>query len=75
MTGVVTPTSRTLLLRVVATLGRHAQSPGVASRLFGMLREGIKGNDEECEFVVGVGRAGLGRAGRGRVGSGWVGTR
>lgn len=74
MTGVVTPTSRTLLLRVVATLGRHVQSAGVASRLFDILREGIMRNDEECEFVVGVGRAGPGLAGSGLVAGTTCGT-
>lgn len=67
MTGVVTSTSRTLLLRVVATLGRHVQSAGVASSLFGMLREGIMRNDAECEFALSLG-PGPARAGSGRVG-------
>lgn len=52
MTGVVTSSSRTLLLKVVATLGRHMHSPAVASTLFGMLREGVVQNDTECEFVL-----------------------
>lgn len=41
--------ARTILLRVVASLGSHIPEAGATSKLFDMLSDGIPANDIQCK--------------------------